>query len=140
MIREMQEADLADVMEIWLNENINSHDFIEEEYWKNKHSRMQDSLSKAKVFVWDEGDGIKGFIALSGNYIEGLFVKSEHQRQKIGTALLNHCKNIFWSLIMHIYQENQRAVNFCEKHDFFVRDRMNNAETNACELFMEWIR
>ena len=44
MIREMQEADLADVMEIWFNENINSHDFIEEEYWKNKHSRMQDSV------------------------------------------------------------------------------------------------
>ena len=139
-IRAMKEDDINDVMDIWLAENLSAHHFIAENYWKNNKNKVQSLILKAKTFVYEEDEEIKGFIGLSGNYIEGLFVKSEYQRNGIGKELLKHCKNIFWSLILKVYSENEAAVNFYEKNSFFERDKMDNADTGKTELYMEWIR
>jgi len=139
-IRVMKEEDIDTIMDIWLQENISAHNFIDEKYWKTNKDKVQNQILKSKTFVYEDEDEIKGFIGLSGNYIEGLFVKSQYQRNGIGKELLKHCKEIFWSLILKVYSENEAAVSFYEKNSFFQRDKMDNAETGKTELYMEWIK
>lgn len=139
-IRVMKEEDIDTIMDIWIQENISAHNFIDEKYWKTNKDKVQNQILKSKTFVYEDENEIKGFIGLSGNYIEGLFVKSQYQRRGIGKELLKHCKEIFWSLILKVYSENEAAVNFYEKNAFFQRDKMDNAETGKTELYMEWIK
>ena len=139
-IRVMQKKDIDTIMDIWLQENISAHNFIDEKYWKTNKDKIQNQILKSKIFVYEDENEIKGFIGLSGNYIEGLFVKSKYQRRGIGKELLKHCKGIFWSLILKVYSENKAAVSFYEKNSFFRRDKMDNAETGKTELYMEWIK
>ena len=139
-IRVMKEEDIDTIMDIWIQENISAHNFIDEKYWKTNKDKVQNQILKSKTFVYEDENEIKGFIGLSGNYIEGLFVKSQYQRRGIGKELLKHFKGIFWSLILKVYSENEAAVNFYEKNSFFQRDKMDNAETGKTELYMEWIK
>ena len=110
-IRVMKEEDIDSIMDIWIQENISAHNFIDEKYWKTNKDKVQNQILKSKTFVYEDENEIKGFIGLSGNYIEGLFVKSQYQRRGIGKELLKHCKGIFWSLILKVYSENEAAYN-----------------------------
>ncbi len=49
-------------------------------------------LPQAEVYVYDHENSIQGFVGLSGDYIEGLFVSSGCQSCGIGALLLNHIK------------------------------------------------
>ncbi|MCR5261089.1 MAG: GNAT family N-acetyltransferase [Candidatus Gastranaerophilales bacterium] len=136
----MSEKDTDEIMEIWLSENMLVHSFMSNDLIMKNKERTEQLIKKSKVFVCEKDNEILGFISLSGNYIDCLYVKSKSQRQGIGKALMKHCKNIFWSLMIKVYQQNENAVSFFEKQSFFVRDKMDNAETGETELFMEWIR
>ena len=39
MIRKFNEKDLHAVMELWLESNIEAHDFIDSRYWKENYSK-----------------------------------------------------------------------------------------------------
>ena len=100
-------------------------------------------LSRARnhnLFIDENWNSFEKVICHYLNFVEYLFVSSDFQKQGIGKALLKHIKNIFWSLMVKVYQKNTSAVSFFEKQFFFVRDKMNNADTGECELCMEWIR
>lgn len=139
-IKEMDINELEEVMDIWLTENHSVQSFLSENYILEYHDRIKHLLKKSKVFIYKNNKEIQGFISLSGNYIDCFYVKSKYQGQGIGKALIKHCKGIFWSLMIKVYQQNQNAISFLEKQSFFVRDKMDNAETGQTELFLEWIR
>ena len=139
-IREMLSEEINEVVDIWYKENISSHPFIPSKSFEDNIERTKNKFLKSKVYICRNEIEIQGFICLSGNYIDSLFVKSEYRRQGIGKSLLKHCKSIFWSLMSKIYMQNETAVKFFENQSFFVRDKMDSAETGKTELFMEWIR
>lgn len=139
-IEEMTENDTKEITEIWLSENMLVHSFISEDLLIKMKERTEAGLSKSKVFLIRNEQEIEGFIALSGNYIEHLYVKEKYHRNGIGKALLKHCKGIFWSLMTKVYLQNKNAVEFFDSQSFFVRDKTDNAETGETELFLEWIR
>ena len=45
MIRRFENKDLDQVMSIWLQVNMESHSFIEADYWKNNYGQRNDSKS-----------------------------------------------------------------------------------------------
>ena len=47
MIRELREADLDQVMELWLQSNEQAHAFIKEEYWKGHYREVRKLLPRA---------------------------------------------------------------------------------------------
>lgn len=59
MIRELQEADLDKVADIWLDTNIKSHDFIPAQYWKSNFESVKEALLQAEVYVYAEDKEIK---------------------------------------------------------------------------------
>lgn len=139
-IREFQTSDIDAVMKIWLDEVVDAHDFIDRSYWHNSSDAVKSRILNSKCYVYQNNEEIQGFVSLSGNYIQYLFVKSGNKRTGIGKSLLKFCKNIFWCLMVKVYENNTSAVGFFEEQLFYTRDRMNNAETQKCELCMEWNR
>ena len=94
MIRKMEEKDISDVLQIWLETNIKAHSFIDKEYWTGNYEMVKQILPEAEVYVYeDEKNGqIAGFIGINDQYVEGLFVKETVQSNGIGKRLLRSRK------------------------------------------------
>lgn len=84
MIRRLQRTDINRVADIWLDTNLKAHDFIPSQYWRSNFDLVKEMLLQAEVYVYEDGQKIQGFIGLSGEYIEGIFVSDEMQSQGIG--------------------------------------------------------
>ena len=89
MIRRLQRADIDSVADIWLNTNLKAHCFIPAQYWKDNFEMVKGMLSQAEVYLYENGQKIQGFIGISGEYIEGIFVSDEMQSRGIGRLLLD---------------------------------------------------
>ena len=50
-------------------------------------------MSQAEVYVYEDDKMIQGFVGLSNEYIEGIFVSDEMQSCGIGKLLLDYIKN-----------------------------------------------
>lgn len=81
MIRKYKSSDLNSVLKIWLDTNVKSHNFISEEYWVGNYYAVKEILPKAELYVYenDTSNEIEGFIGLTDNYIEGIFVEDRVQ-------------------------------------------------------------
>ena len=73
MIRKMEEKDISDVLQIWLETNIKAHSFIDKEYWTGNYEMVKQILPEAEVYVYEEEKNgqIDGFIricTIDGNW------------------------------------------------------------------------
>ena len=96
MIREFRENDLDIIMQIWVETNIQAHNFIPKEYWINNYDMVKNMLPQAEVYVYedDKTNQIDGFIGLADDYIAGIFVRNGVQSKGIGKQLLDYVKCI----------------------------------------------
>ena len=122
MIRPFQENDLFAVMQIWLDANIKAHSFIPQKYWTDNYAVVKDILPQAEIYVYEDDNTsqIGGFIGLTDNYIEGIFVREAIQSKGIGKQLLNYAKEIKSSLRLNVYQKNTRAITFYQREQFVI--------------------
>lgn len=105
MIRKFENSDTAEVMQLWLNGNLDAHPFIEKEYWQANFQEVEKQLLDAEVFVYEQDDQIKGFIGLMGNYIAGIFVDRNSRSTGIGQKLLDYVKDRHEALLLEVYQK-----------------------------------
>ncbi|MBO5104283.1 MAG: GNAT family N-acetyltransferase [Ruminococcus sp.] len=140
MIRKFNKNDINRVMTIWLESNIDSHDFVNPDYWKDNYNNVMDMIQQAEVYVCESGGIIKGFIGLDGDYIAGIFVDKPYRSKGIGTALLNFVKEIRNRLVLSVYEKNKSAVRFYEKSDFIIESTGTDSDTLQTEYTMLWKR
>ena len=138
MIRELQKADINKVADIWLNTNIEAHDFIPVQYWRSNFELVKELLLQATVYVYEDNQGIQGFIGLNDEYIEGIFVSNEMQSQGIGKILLNYAKDKRNKLFLNVYHKNTRAISFYRREGFEVRDSGLDEVTGEKDYVMAW--
>ena len=140
MIRKFRKDDLNTVMKIWLDTNINAHDFVPKKYWLDNYEMVRDMLPQAEIYVYgdDITHMIQGCIGLSEEYIEGICVREEFQSGGIGKQLLNYVKQMKSSLSLSVYQKNTRAVSFYQREDFVVKSENKDYDTNEKEFIMSW--
>ena len=140
MIRKMEETDISDVLQIWLETNIRAHNFIEKEYWTGNYEMVKQILPEAEVYVYeDEKNGqIAGFIGINNQYVEGLFVKESAQSRGIGKQLLDHAKSRKTELRLGVYQKNVRAMRFYLRENFLIQAEEMDEDTNEKEYIMGW--
>lgn len=117
MIRELRKVDINKVAEIWLDTNIKTHYFISAQYWKSNFELVKELLLQATVYVYEDKQEIQGFIGLSNEYIEGIFVSTEMQSQGIGKILLNYVKGKRNKLILNVYQKIHGQYPFIKEKD-----------------------
>ena len=138
MIRDLQNADIHRVADIWLETNLKAHCFIPAQYWKNNFELVKELLLQAEVYVYESDERIQGFIGLSGQYIEGIFVSDAMQSQGIGTLLLNYVKNRKPKLLLDVYQKNTRAISFYKREDFEIQGESLDEATGEKDYLMVW--
>ena len=138
MIRELRKVDINKVAEIWLDTNIKTHYFISAQYWKSNFELVKELLLQATVYVYEDKQEIQGFIGLSNEYIEGIFVSAEMQSQGIGKILLNYVKGKRNKLILNVYQKNTREISFYQREGFEIQYSGLDEATGEKDYVMAW--
>ena len=123
MIRKFESRDLDAVMQIWLHGNLDAHAFVPADFWTGHFDMVRDMLPQAELYVHEDADTrqIDGFIGLTENHIEGIFVAKAARSKGIGKALLDHVKPLKPSLTLSVYQKNERALAFYRREQFVVQ-------------------
>ena len=136
MIRILKPSDIDAVMNIWLSSNIQAHSFIPREYWMKYFGQVKEMLPDATVYVYEDNGSVQGFIGLTKNYIEGIFIDTNNQCKGIGTSLLNKVKENRDNLTLSVYKKNINAINFYKKNDFIITSENIDKDTAEIEYTM----
>ncbi|WP_369282096.1 GNAT family N-acetyltransferase [Oscillibacter sp. GMB15532] len=140
MIREFEIKDLEEVMNLWLNTNIQAHDFIPADYWENNFTSVKHMLPEAEIYVCEIEGNIKAFIGIDSGYIAGIFVSREEQSRGVGKQLLDRAKELYPSLSLSVYQKNRKAARFYQREGFSINREQVDESTGEAEYSMVWSR
>ena len=138
MIRKLRKADINRVADIWLKTNLKAHFFIPEQYWISNYEFVKEMLPQAEVYVYEDDKMIQGFIGVSDEYIEGIFVSDEMQSCGIGKMLLDYIKDKKDKLQLKVYQKNVRAMSFYQREGFTIQSEEMDEFTREKEYVMNW--
>ena len=138
MIRKLQKVDINRVADIWLKTNLKAHFFIPEQYWISNYEFVKEMLPQAEVYVYEDDKMIQGFIGVSDEYIEGIFVSDEMQSRGIGKMLLDYIKDKKDKLQLKVYQKNVRAMSFYQREGFTIQSESMDEFTREKEYVMNW--
>ena len=138
MIRKLQKADINRVADIWLKTNLKAQFFIPEQYWISNYEFVKEMLPQAEVYVYEDDKMIQGFIGVSDEYIEGIFVSDEMQSRGIGKMLLDYIKDKKDRLQLKVYQKNVRAMSFYQREGFTIQSESMDEFTGEKEYVMNW--
>ncbi len=103
------------------------------------HTDAQDHAYFARVVQGGgvtvaEADGaVVGFLALSGNEVDHLYVDPAHQRAGHGSALLRAAQATSAELELWVFQRNADAVAFYEAHGFTITRSTDGADNEEHE-------
>ena len=142
MIRKFETRDLDAVTQIWLHGNLDAHPFIPVSFWTDHFETVRDMLPQAELYVHENEDTrqIDGFIGLTENHIEGIFVAKAARSKGVGKALLDYVKSRRPRLDLSVYQKNERALAFYRREQFVVQSEGIDGDTNEAEIQMLWTR
>ena len=142
MIRKFENLDLDAVMQIWLQANLDTHVFIPASFWEAHFEMVRDMLPQVELYVHENETPrqIDGFIGLTENHIEGIFVAKAARSKGIGRALLEYAKSRKPRLTLSVYQKNERALAFYRREQFVVQSEGIDGDTNEAEIQMLWTR
>lgn len=138
MIRKFERNDLPQVMELWLNSNLQAHDFISTNFWMDHFEMVQNILPDAEIYVDANDDQINGFIGIDNGFIAGLFVAKEMRSNGIGKQLLEKAKELYSELCLAAYEKNTKAVRFYQREQFSIKRKQTDEQTGETELLMQW--
>ena len=142
MIRKFETQDLDAIMQIWLHGNLDAHAFVPADFWTGHFDMVRDMLPQAELYVHEDADTrqIDGFIGLTENHIEGIFVAKSARSEGIGKALLEYAKSRKPYLMLSVYQKNERALAFYRREQFIVQSEGIDEDTNEADIQMLWTR
>ena len=142
MIRKFETQDLDAVMQIWLHGNLDAHPFIPASFWTDHFETVRDMLPQAELYVHENEATrqIDGFIGLTENHIEGIFVAESARSKGVGKSLLEYAKSCKPYLTLSVYQKNERALAFYRREQFTVHSESIDEDTNEAEIQMLWTR
>lgn len=138
MIRKFQMEDINQVMKIWLDSNIDAHNFIKQGYWISNAPDVKKQLMNAEIYVYEQESKIVGFVGMQDNYLAGIFVDKDIRSKGIGKQILKYIKGIRQEFTLRVYKENKGAVNFYEREGLTTITEEMDEATNNIELLMQW--
>ena len=137
MIRKMHVSEIDTVTKIWLDGNLEAHNFINPNYWINYLPEVKEEFKTAEIYVYVEKK-VKGFVGLNEDYIAGIFVAKDARDQGIGKQLLDFLKNNHTKLSLDVYDRNKLARKFYERNNFVVDSSNIDSENDEKEYRLVW--
>ncbi|MNY60791.1 putative N-acetyltransferase YjaB [compost metagenome] len=85
---------------------------------------LNDYLPAVNVWVAVDGTGQPcGFIGLSGNKVEMLFIDQDQRGKGVGKALLEHAETLHNELQLDVNEQNPQASGFYRHYGFEITGR-----------------
>ena len=94
MIRAYHPQDLATVLSIWLQGNLDAHPFVPVDYWRKNYALTAQLLPQAEVYVAEVHGQVVGFLGLMEELVAGVFVDRAHRGAGLGSALLRQAQTL----------------------------------------------
>ncbi|PHM26150.1 N-acetyltransferase [Xenorhabdus budapestensis] len=139
MIRKFTEADMDDVLTIWLEASIKAHHFVAADFWESQVENMRNLyIPASEVYVYVQNGKIIGFYALHDDALAAIFVLPDCQGQGVGSELITDAKNRRTELTLAVYQENERSYNFYLSQGFYVAKEEEDEATGHLEYVMRF--
>ncbi|KLD97682.1 N-acetyltransferase [Aliarcobacter butzleri] len=138
MIRKLDKNDINQLLQIWLEVNIKTHDFIVKEYWEEQYDNVKELLPNSEIYVYEENEKIVAFVGLIENYIAGIFVSFSFQSKGIGKKLLDYIKEFKKELSLNVYVKNTSAIKFYQREGFIINSQNIDEETKEQQILMIW--
>lgn len=97
-------------------------------------------IEKCETYVL--GTPAKGFIAIeSDQIILAFYVSNKHRSQQVGQRLLDHAKSLHARLTLWVFEQNEGARRFYERHGFVATGRTDSQNDEGLpDLEMAWCR
>ena len=137
MIRKMETKDLDRVMQIWLNGNVDAHNFLPKSYWLGHYSSVKKALLDAEVYVYEEDKKIQGFVGCWVIILQEFLLIKTAARWNREKTLGPYQKDPSLLLIECIRQ-NSRAVHFYLREGLLVAAEGIDEDTAEADYTMSW--
>lgn len=138
MIRKFEAKDTERVMQIWLEVNMETHDFVPSDYWLSQYQSVQKQLLQADIYLYEKDQEIQGFVGMMEDYLAGIFVDKKCRSMGIGKSLLDCVKKNNPAFSLNVYQKNQRAVAFYLREGLSIVSKGIDKDTAETDYTMVW--
>jgi putative acetyltransferase len=139
VVRRFKDSDMEDVIRIWLDASVRAHGFIDRRFWQSKVGDMKDVyLPASETYVYEDEEGVKGFVSLQEDTLAALFVCPGSQGEGIGRRLVEKAKQLRQELDLSVYTRNRKAVRFYERCGFEAVSENIDKHTGHLELRMRF--
>jgi putative acetyltransferase len=125
-IRRGLPSDADVLLDIWLRSVRPTHTFLSEEDIQFYLPLVRDYLASAELELWvlcSDSNALMGFLGMSGNKMEALFLAPEFHRCGGGRLLVRHAQALKGELIVDVNEQNPTACRFYEACGFVVEGR-----------------
>ena len=123
--RPIEPADFERVFDIWRSSVLATHDFLTEEDRTDIATQVKDLYIPNTPLILGVQDGtIVGFMGMTDNHIDALFIDPDYLGQSLGKAFIQHARTITKGpLSVDVNEQNEGAHRFYEKMGFTVISR-----------------
>ncbi|HEX4337142.1 MAG TPA: GNAT family N-acetyltransferase [Polyangiaceae bacterium] len=126
-VRRAQAGDREELLAIWERSVRATHHFLDDADVVTLRPLVAEELAGHAVDWWvlvSSAGALLGFLGMSGNAIEGLFLDPAHLRQGAGRFLLAHAESLCpGPLTVEVNEQNEEARRFYESVGFVVDGR-----------------
>lgn len=123
-IRRSRHDEGEKLITIWCRSVDATHDFLSAEYRGELETLVRSFLPEAPLWVAVNAlDEPLGFMLLSGQHMDALFVDPDTRGQGVGRLLVEHALSQAPELTTNVNEQNEQAVGFYKKMGFKVTGR-----------------
>ena len=113
VIRKYVETDLEDLLFAWEDASKVAHPFLSEEFLATERYNIPNVyLPNAETWVVEQNNRVIGFIALIGNEIGAIFVRTDCHGTGAGRALMDKAKQLHEDLEVDVFEANNIGRKF----------------------------
>jgi putative acetyltransferase len=125
-IRRALPTDREVLLDIWLRSVRVTHTFVSEDDVRAMTPQVREYLTSSATEFWvlcNESGAVMGFMGMSGNKMESLFLAPEFHRRGGGRYLVRHVQAMHDELLVDVNEQNTAARAFYEACGFVVEGR-----------------
>jgi putative acetyltransferase len=136
-IRPYKFADQDRIVAIWEAASSIATPFLTEDFMRKTRQQIREVwLPTAETWVFDDGEGVEGFVTLIGNEIGGIFVDPAVQGKGIGRSLMDWASLHHEPLLVEVFAANKIGLHFYERYGFRETNRYHHKPTDQIMIRM----